>query len=202
MVLLCTRGDLPNLHTKQTLAQILQVLSIPYNMDTTAFLIQACSKAMQLEAGIVEELLRIPLLFHVLITLSWLKHVWQMLQECNICLSCNIATILPPQQGDIKLMCLFTQVGFYSADPLILLNLCWMFHKVFWLLDICNEARGMLDPSFWNQHNGPTLHGYGCWLQHQWQPPGDSANRHLQLLYTYLAPRNWHTPLAPGYHLI
>jgi len=68
-------ADIPNLHTKLTIARILQVLSIPYCSGTMAFLIQACSEVMRLEAGIAGELLSIPLLFQPLIAPSWLKHI-------------------------------------------------------------------------------------------------------------------------------
>jgi len=155
-------ADIPNLHTKQTIAHILQLLSISYSTNTTAFLIQVCSEVMRLEAGLAGELLSIPLMFQPLITPSWLKHIWQMLQLSNICLTANMAPIYPPQQGDIELMCLSMQVGFHTADMLILLNSCWIIPKVFWLSDICNGSSNTLNQVIWQSHQ--PIHPPWQWL--------------------------------------
>ncbi len=48
--------DLPNLHTEQTIAHILQVLSLSTSDDTTVFLLRTCGEYMQLEAGLTGEL--------------------------------------------------------------------------------------------------------------------------------------------------
>jgi len=152
--------DIPNLHTKQ-IAHILQVLSTSYSSNMMAFLIQACAEAMQLEAGLAGNLMSIPLLFQLLITPSWLKHVWQMLQLSNIHLTGNMAPIYPPRQGDIELMHPITQVGICSADMLISLNSCHMFLKAFWLSDICNGSGDTLNQVIWPSHQ--PIHSFWQW---------------------------------------
>ncbi len=143
--------DIPHLYMEQMIAHIHTILRYgPDKDDPTGLLLHATGEAMRLELGYGGELLTAPLILAENVTNSWIKHVWQSTQECEVTLSTDFADIPLQRYGDIELMRLFIQNG-CKQPALQTLNQCHMYLKVFRLLDIVNGSGECIAQQFWDR---------------------------------------------------
>jgi len=160
--------DLPNLHTGQMITQLQQMLCTPDTTDVTAFLLCTCCESMQLEIGLAAgKLFDTPSCLQVVVTCSWLKHIWLTAQSFDITVHLGIQHILPLWSGNINIMRAFLQHGYWKPENLCSLNWCCTFLHAFWLSDICTSMGDSIDSQIWHAHS-PCLSN---WNWPQQMPP-------------------------------
>jgi len=104
---------------------------------------------MQLELSLAGEIFDAPTCLQVVVTQSWLKHIWLTGKSFDISMHLGIQHILPLWLGDIELMRIFLQHGYQKPEELCSLNCCHTFLHAFWLSDICTGARDSIDTHIW-----------------------------------------------------
>jgi len=100
-----------------------------------------------------------PICLQHIVTPSWLKHVWVTAQSLDICIHTGLGCP-PPRQGNIELMWLFLQQGFWDTDTLLMLNQCRMHLHAFWVSDLCTGTGDALISGF----DEECYQCQSCWL--------------------------------------
>jgi len=86
--------DIPHLYMEQIIVHIHTILRYhPDKEDPTGLLLHATGEAMRLELGYGGKMLAAPLILVENVPNSWIKHVWQSTQECDVTLSTDFADI-------------------------------------------------------------------------------------------------------------
>jgi len=104
--------------------------------DPTGFLIQASCEALQLEAGWMGNIFKIPETYAGLLTELWIKNVWHTCQHYKIKIDNNISDGMGRQDNDREIMQVIVKVGATNTD-LQSINRCRMWLQVNYLSKIC-----------------------------------------------------------------
>jgi len=142
--------NLPHLYTEQAVTQLTLLMRYgSHPTDHTGLLLRAVAEAMQLETGIVGELLQTSGIFAPLVTDTWLKRLWLDCLRYHIEIQTDLPTIPPRRLQDIELMRVFTNNG-YRGQELSDLNRCRMSLHAIWLSDICDGTGTEVLADYWN----------------------------------------------------
>jgi len=151
-------------------------------------------------ASLAGKILDAPTCLQAVVTQSWLKHISLTVQSFDISVHLGVQHALPLQIGDIELMRVFLQHGYWKPEELCSLNHCCTFLHAFWLSDICTGAGDSIDSQIWYSHS-PCQ---SIWNWPQKMPPLEADWRLWQLalcLALHLSHNNTlATPLGPWLH--
>jgi len=160
------RLKLLNLHTKQTIVQIQQVLASSLNSNTIAFLLHICGKYMHCWRTISDtaSALRAD---HKLLDNTYLDDfsTFEYFSSIRDPQSCSAPT------RDNELMHLYISHGFHNVLDLIILNHGQMYLWAFWVSDICTSSGDRIEMHIWN--NPQPLPSKQTWLQLEKPSSGD-----------------------------